>query len=245
MKKTLSIIISILCIAIFLASGAAAEEDSWICPNCGEKQTSLFCQNDGTKKLSADTPWPVRTLNGIESSLKFLQDEDDRYQSYFGPSKSYPEAGAYKPHKVNKLTELFREGDFVLVDMDYQTAGKRCVYFKASALNNGGSVESETLTTYPAVTTALLIPKCGPGMEYENVEQKKESKYADWSLEDLFDVLGAGVLDAIQPTRNSVYLEPETNLDVFFETDGWIFAEFTCEMGLVRAWIPTEYVDAR
>ncbi|MCI5957405.1 MAG: hypothetical protein MRZ54_10515 [Clostridiales bacterium] len=36
-----------------------------------------------------------------------------------------------------------------------------------------------------------------------------------------------------------------TSLSVFFEENGWVFAEFDCELGPVRAWIPTENVEAR
>ena len=34
-----------------------------------------------------------------------------------------------------------------------------------------------------------------------------------------------------------------TALSVYFEEDGWVFAEFTCELGAVRAWIPAAQVS--
>lgn len=33
-----------------------------------------------------------------------------------------------------------------------------------------------------------------------------------------------------------------TSLRVFFEENGWVFAEFDCDLGVVRAWIPVEQV---
>ncbi|MEG2950807.1 MAG: hypothetical protein RR946_08950 [Clostridia bacterium] len=36
-----------------------------------------------------------------------------------------------------------------------------------------------------------------------------------------------------------------TSLSVFFEEDGWVFAEFDCKLGLVRAWIPVNQVAAQ
>ena len=217
MKKTLSIILAIASLVVLLMNCAVAEEN--------------------------ESSWPVWTLNRIETSLKKLPSEEDRHQGYFGPAKSYPGAGAYKPYKVNKLTALFREGDFVLVDMDYQTAGKRCVYFKASALQTN-DVDTTTLVSVPAITTTLLIPKYGPGIDYENVEQTKESKYANWSLMELAGKFGgsAEIYAATQPTKYTVYLEEGTDVNVFFETEGWIFAEFDCDMGTIRAWLPAEYV---
>lgn len=35
-----------------------------------------------------------------------------------------------------------------------------------------------------------------------------------------------------------------TALSVFFEENGWVFAEFECELGYVRAWIPVADVEA-
>lgn len=35
-----------------------------------------------------------------------------------------------------------------------------------------------------------------------------------------------------------------TSLSVFFEENGWVFAEFDCALGPVRAWIPVESVEA-
>lgn len=247
MKRTLSIILATISLVVFIFSTVVAEGDTWTCPNCGEEISSEFCPNDGTKKPSSGGEWPVWTLNGVGASLKDLQSSEDRHQAYFGPAKSYPGAGAYKPYKVSKLTALFAEGDFVLVDMNYLTAGKRCVYFKASALTSGNTAETVKLTAYPAITSVTLIPKCGPGIDYENVEQKKESKYADWDFLDLVRHFGSyfEIYNALQPTRNSVYLEEGTKVDVFFETDGWVFTEFSCEMGTIRAWLPVEYVSAQ
>ena len=31
-------------------------------------------------------------------------------------------------------------------------------------------------------------------------------------------------------------------VNVFFETDGWVFAEFGCALGTIRGWIPAGMV---
>ena len=36
-----------------------------------------------------------------------------------------------------------------------------------------------------------------------------------------------------------------TQVTVFFETDGWLFSEFNCGLGLVRAWLPAGQVSAK
>ena len=157
--------------------------------------------------------WPVRSLTGCGTALKPSRDENRRYQSTFGPGK-YPGAGAYKPYKVTSMTALMREGDYVLVDMSYQTVGRRILYFKDSALTND-SVESVNLRAYPAVTTTEVQPMFGPGYFYDEVENQNSRV-----------TLGAG-----------------NRVNVFFETDGWVFAEFGCSLGTIRAWIPADQVQ--
>lgn len=43
-------------------------------------------------------------------------------------------------------------------------------------------------------------------------------------------------------TFDEAQIEAGTDLQVFFEEDGWVFAEFNCALGMVRAWIPVESV---
>ena len=31
-------------------------------------------------------------------------------------------------------------------------------------------------------------------------------------------------------------------VSVFFEADGWVFAEFSCALGMIRAWLPADQV---
>ena len=167
--------------------------------------------------------WPTRDNYGVGTALKNLKSEKDRHQSYFGPNRNYAGAGAYKPYKVISATALFREGDFVLVDLDYKTVGRRCVYFKASSLVNA-SVESVNLTPYRAVTTAAVQPTFGPGYQYDGVEQTVINPKT-----------GAQVTKRIELGRGSL-------VNVFFETDGWVFAEFGCALGTICGWIPAGMV---
>lgn len=200
---------------------------------------------------SADGPWPTRDITGTRVSFRnFGNTSEQRHQSYYGPGKQYAQAGAYKPYKVRTSSALFQEGDYVLVDFDYQTAGKHCVYFKASTLENKPYLEQVSLTGYPAVTNTMLIPMCGPGTDYEYVTQRKQSKYATYDVATLIGLFGdtwvifQAIVKSYKDDKFCVYLESGTNVSVFFESNGWVFAEFTCEAGLVRAWLPASSVDS-
>ena len=108
-----------------------------------------------------------------------------------------------------------REGDYVLVDMSYRTVGRRILYFKDSSLTNA-SVEYVNLRAYPAVTTETVRPMFGPGYIYDAVEDH---------------------------SGNSVTLGARNRVNVFFEAEGWVFAEFSCSLGTIRAWLPAYQVQ--
>lgn len=157
--------------------------------------------------------WPVISLTGYGTALKPSKDENRRYQSTFGPGK-YPGAGAYKPYKVTSMTALMREGEYVLVDMSYKTVGRRILYFKASSLTNA-TAEEMYYTPCSATTTTTIQPMFGPGYAYDEVTDQKNNRVT----------IGAG-----------------NRVSVFFEANGWVFAEFSCSLGMIRAWLPADQV---
>ena len=216
MKK---VIILILAAALILSGVCLAHaDDSWYCSKCGEERTTEYCPDCGAKRPSGS--WPEEDLSGVSTALKSSLYEEFRYPSYFGPGKSYPDAGSYKPYKVTSMKALFREGDFVYVDMNYRTVGKRCLYFKANALTND-DVDELDMEAYSARTTKELQPRFGPGKEYDGV-----------------------IRTTYDGKTYKVKVRKGTSVEVFFETDGWVFAEFSCELGTIRAWIPANQVKA-
>jgi len=164
--------------------------------------------SSGTAAASGK-PWPVTTYTRHTISIRPLA-EDKRVQSRCGPSTSYHGAGAYKTYKMTSTKALFVEGNFVLVELDYTTVGKRVIYFPVSSFYNVNGVPSETLSAVSAYTTASLIPAFGPGYAYDTFDEAEISS--------------------------------GTALSVFFEENGWVFAEFDSALGMVRAWIPIENV---
>ena len=192
-----------------------AAQDSWVCTTCGQTWPASynFCPDDRTAKTVSDRGWPVRRLTGTGTALRTAKDRERRYQSTFGPGRHYPGAGAYKYYKVTDATAFFREGDYVLVDLSYLTVGRRILYFRDSSLTNS-AVESVTLTGCPASTTTTVQPMFGPGRAY----------------------------DAVTNNNRDVTIGSGTRVSVFFETDNWVFAEFGCSLGTIRAWLPADKV---
>ena len=157
-------------------------------------------------------PWPKRTLTGVKTGLN-TRDKGRSYQAFFGPGKPYADgAGAYKASGVRNATALFRESIFVLVDLDYPT-GRQIVYFKKIDLTTLPE-ETVELVPYPSATVCAVTPLLGPGNQYGKVKHNGKE----------------------------VLLDADTPVNVFFETEGWVFAEFDCSIGLIRAWLPADQV---
>ena len=255
MKKLLSLCMILICIVMTLVGSAGADGSTWTCPTCGEERNTDwcpicgnprtaggeswvclvcgrsipgeygFCPDDGSQRPESTGAWPVRNMDGVNTSLKPLNSPDARHQSYIGPNGgNYDGAGAYKPAKVTSAKALFREGDYVLVDMSYRTVGRRCVYFKASSLTNA-HVDEANLTAYPAVTTESVQAFYGPGTMYNSVVKKVKNARNETIHEE-------------------VWLSAGTSIDVFFEANGWVFAEFYSTVGLTRAWLPVSSIRA-
>ena len=240
----------LLSLVLLSCPSLADTQEGWICPNCGQliPFEDLYCPNhtpqDRDQAGSAPGSWPKLTLPEDTAKLRNLGDSEQRHQAYYGPGKTYADAGAYKPAKATRVIPLFVDGEYVLADMSYQTAGRRCLYFRRSVID--GTLPSEMPSGYVSAKTAsLLIPMLGPGTEYQSLVQSTPSKYENWSVAELAGKFGGSweIYEALKPQLNTVYLEPETEVNVFFEVDGWAFAEFRCPVGLVRAWIPADKLN--
>ena len=194
MKKLLCLLTAMICL-LGTAGRASADGSSW----------------------QEDSSWPTFRLVGTWTTLKPAKEESRRYQSTFGPGRHYPGAGAYKPYKVTSAAALMREGEYVLVDMSYQTVGRRILYFREADLLNA-SVRDVSLRAYPATVTSTVQPLFGPGYAYDEVVMKTKKG------------------------NEKIRIGTGTRVNVFFEVNGWVFAEFDCALGVIRAWLPADRV---
>lgn len=222
MKKMICLIAAMICLVSMITGAACADGGTWYCENCGTDRNTEWCPNCGARRPdNGETDWPMMNLIGSGTALNTLKDKEGRHQSFFGPNrKSYPGAGAYKPYKVTSATALFREGSYVLVDLSYRTVGRRCVYFLASSLVNSNVEELSLNEAYTAITACEYQPRFGPGSIYDPLERTVGDK------------------------RYGIRIAKGTKIQVLFEMDHWVFAEFRCALGLVRAWFPLDAVYA-
>ena len=150
---------------------------------------------------------------GVKVHLKTYADKESRTQAYAGPGKLYAGAGGYKPYVQGDYIAFFREGDYVFVRLNYAPNKDRYCYFAASEFKSLTGVYIESSEDLP----------CFYGVTLESV-------LPSWGLGREYT------------TQNNFKISANTNLQVFFEENGYVYAEFVCEMGNVRIWLPLEKV---
>jgi len=200
--------------------------------------------------LAEDKKWPVREMTGTAVELKPGYLKTIQEQSYAGPGRGYALSGSFRPNRVNKATALLREGDYVLVNMDYATA-KRVVYFAKNSLVSA-DVAEEKLEGVAAKTKRIVWPVYyGPGADYDIVTQRSRSKYADLKDEDLLDLAlrehwrlskfcrALSRKDAI----HWVGVDKGATVNVFFQVGDWVYVETKCGIGNARFWLPADAVE--
>ena len=228
-----------------------SEPSVWYCPTCGKEISAeySFCPDDGTERNLTTAAWPSRNLSGTPVTVKPYPNDPGknmRRQAYLGPNKNkYPGAGSYRASMVTNASAIFRDGDYVFVDLLYHGDEKRVVWFHTDSLADiPASLEFVSLTGYPATVKTAAVAMMGPGADYEVQEITEKSKYADWSFEDLVGRFGGSyeIMQALQNNKYTVVVEPETRIDVFFECGGWVYAEFGTAVGNIRSWLPADAV---
>ena len=189
--------------------------------------------------------WPVREMTGTAVELKPGYTKTVQEQSYAGPGRGYALSGSFRPARVNKATALFREGDYVLVDLDYATA-KRVVYFATRSLVSA-DVKEETQEGVAAKMTRTVWPVYyGPGKEYDIVTQRQKSKYLNMSCDELKKEFGPDIQRLIKSMKDSIHwvgVDKGASVTVFFQVGDWVYVEASCSIGKARFWLPADAVE--
>lgn len=229
---------------------------AWTCPVCGEvlPMEYNFCPNDRTEKVVSSGKWPVRIFEGTSVTMN-SRGKTVKEQTYMGPGRKYAQGGSFYKGSIRNMTALLKEGSFILVDMEYASSGKRCVYFKSSALN-GSAEQVGNMTAYPAVVTADVQPMQGPGKDYDPVKRtvirKHTKKTYGKSDADEGSSVKSGGDNTIHSGKTETYttlhsdeivLAKDAEISAFFEMNGWVYTEFECSAGWIRAWIPAAMVS--
>jgi hypothetical protein len=172
--------------------------------------TSQPTETAVVEETAPPKPWPLENIANYD--LRAVDKGDERAIAWCGPGKNYREAGGFKTNKLSRVSGVFIEGDYVLVDVDYAGVGKRWVYFRKNTFRNTSVVPPRALIGYGAVTVMDTMLRYGPGVDYDDFDNE--------------------------------YLPGGIQISVFFEENGWVFAEFMTSEGLTRGWIEADTVQS-
>ena len=198
--------------------------------------------------LAEEKKWPERELTGTPVVLKpaYPGAEHKREQSFAGPSRRYALSGAFLADRVNKITALLREGNNVLVDLDYANS-RRVVYFESESLVSA-DVQEEKLEGIAAKMTKNVYPVFyGPGKEYDIVTKRTPSRFLKYTMEELEERFWEDtsyIERILQDAIHWVGVDAGTPVTVFFETNGWLYVESSSTpIGYARFWVPADTVE--
>ena len=142
--------------------------------------------------------------------------DSKRNQSYTGPTTSYPGGGAYKTG-ANKVTSC-------------------------KALYTEGDMIYVELN-YPSVGLRRLYFKNSCFQNVNNIPYDSHYAHAAKIKASSTPRFGPGPK---YDRFNDARINAGTAINVFFEEDEWVFAEFTCDkLGTVRGWFPVKDVEAQ
>ena len=195
--------------------------------------------------LADGAPWPVVELEGTAAEMKPEYLKNQRRQAMTGPARDYAQAGAYLPRRVVDIRALLREGEYILVDLTYANA-KRCLYFHEQSLYETAAEQTQ-LKGYPARTLVNMPVFYGPGPEYDYMTYRARSPFAAVDrelLREIFNGNEAWIKKALKDEVIMVSVRRGTPIQVFFETKGWVFAEFSAALGKARGWMRADQVAA-
>lgn len=141
-------------------------------------------------------------------------DSSARVQTRCGPAGDYAGAGAFVKAKITRLHAYFIEGNYVYVELRSKTVAPRRLYIAKKFFYE---------------IHKLDVPKV--------------------SLTGYDAVLTSSVTARFGPgIEFDVFKEAELSgglsISVFYEENGWVYAEFPCAAGYVRGWIPADCVAA-
>ena len=138
------------------------------CIACGKK-IEYVTEKKETKSTAAQTTEKAQssfTPVTKQITMRKLKDSNARRYSYGGPGKGYEATGGYKPAKVKNVYAWFTDGDYILVDVVYQTSSRRIVYMRNDEFTDVSGISTAKMTEISKKVSSTTMAKFGPGNEY-------------------------------------------------------------------------------
>ena len=224
MKKTVGLLVSLL-LTILLTS-ALADGYVWYCPVCGTQLDGEynFCWRDGTPRPAEDT--------GYDGAADYQ------------PTVSWP--ARTLNGVATSLRKLPEESDRHQSKCGPGTAYHGAGAYKPYKVTSAKALFKEGTFVYVDMYYTTVGHRCvyffaSSVTNPLSVPEVSLTGTAGRTWSALTPRFGPGLNYDSFPEAN---IYENTAVTVFFETDGWLFCEFDCALGPVRAWLPADQVYA-
>ncbi len=164
-------------------------------------------------KSKPDVPFLTSISSGKQVHMKIIQDQAERVTSYAGPGEDYAIVGKYAPYdQVSIIAYFIENGEWVLADLSFKGTDEKMVYLKQKLFNQIDNIP----------------------FKYFN-----HTSISGIVIRDAIPRFGPDVkfLEALQYKALK-----DTNIEIFFMHNGYVFAEYTTPLGKVRMWLPLNSV---
>jgi hypothetical protein len=218
MKKGICLLLSLVMLAAGIAC-AIADGSVWFCPQCGEEMSpdANFCYRDGTPRPGSGSSSGSSLWPNRVLAGSHTSFARNNNPEYRVQSRSGP-GKAYVgvgAYKIKKAKTM---------KLLFREGGYAYIDMQYPSVGHRCLyVLAGTLSRNSAAQMDL------PGIPAET-SGTVVPRFGPGNSYDSFDEASIG---------------NGTQVSVFFETDGWLFSEFSCGLGLVRAWLPVGQVNAR
>ena len=232
-------------LALLLTLSLCASALAWSCTNCGASNSFNFCNVCGTPKPGSSTS-AFCGLCGKSMTAGSVYCPDCGHNNQGGGSQV-----SSKPWPTVNLQET---------QVYFYPSGDRRVqsYCGPGDYHGAGAYKTMKMRyTYALFTDGNYTYM---DMDYMTVGRRRvyfrNSAYPKNAYVPAFNytahpaTLTCNATPLFGPgnaydTFGEAQISAGTSLSVFFEEDGYVFCEFNCKLGAVRAWIHASYVQAR
>ena len=160
-------------------------------------------------RYKPDVPFLTSISSGKQVHMKIIQDQAERVTAYAGPGEDYVIVGKYAPYdQVSIIAYFIENGEWVLANLSFKGTDEKMVYFKQKLFNQIENIPFQ-YSKYTSIS-GIVIRDAIP-------RYGPDAKY----------------LEALQYKALK-----DTNIEIFFMHNGYVFAEYTTPLGKVRMWLP-------
>ena len=232
------IVLFILAVSLVICSlNVLAEGSTWYCPKCGLKNTDNFCPRDGTARpevmggTSEAGEEATSVQNNAENAIEIKDNTIERIPSLSEMFQAVKVRG-----RVYGADGTGRHQAYAGPGSDYS----QCGAYKSKVMKLVDAFFEEEGYVFVKLNDRYQYFKRSAFDSLSGIPAIEELEYS-------YAVTKTQITPSWGPGSQynqikDYYVISNVLVKVFFEENGYAYAEYSCSAGLVRMWLPKEYL---